>query len=197
MTPASPRLGILGGTFDPVHIGHLAAAVEVRHALGLDKVLFVVANVPWQKVGSRAVTPAEDRYAVVEAAVAELDGVEASRMEIDRGGPSYTADTVGELQRRHPGGELFLVVGSDVVAELATWVREDEVREAVTLAVVSRPGVAVRVPPAPWRTEVVPMRPLDVSSSELRQRAAAGRPLDVLVPAAALRQIRRRGLYAG
>lgn len=197
MSAPAPRIGVLGGTFDPVHVGHLAAAVEARHALGLERVLLVVANQPWQKVGARAVSPAEDRYAVVEAAVADLDGVEASRLEIDRGGPSYTADTVAELGRLHPGAELFVVVGSDVVAELGSWVRREEVRARAVLAVVARPGVPPALPPPPWRSRVVPMAALGVSSSDLRERAAAGRPLDVLVPAAALHQIRRRGLYAG
>lgn len=192
-----PRIGILGGTFDPVHIGHLSAAVEVRAALGLDRMLLVVANLPWQKVGERAVTPAEARFAVVAAAAAEVEGLEASRLEIDRGGPSYTADTAAELARLHPGASLFLVVGSDVAGELATWEREAELRAAVTLVVVRRPGVAVVLPPPPWRAEAVTIPALDVSSSDLRARAATGRPLEVLVPPAALREIRRRGLYAG
>ena len=195
--PAPLRIGILGGTFDPVHVGHLSAAVEVRAVLGLSRVLLMVANVPWQKVGLRAVTPAEDRYAVVAAAAEELDGVEACRLEIDRGGPSYMADTVDELAARHAGAALYLVVGSDLVPDLGTWEREADLREAVTLVVVSRPGAAVSFPPPPWRSEAVTIPALDVSSSGLRARAAAGRPLDVLVPPAALREIRRRGLYAG
>lgn len=197
MPAPGPRIGILGGTFNPVHVGHLAAAVEVRAVLGLDRMLLMVANVPWQKAGARPMTPAEDRFAVVAAAAAEIGGLEASRLEIDRGGPSYMADTVAELAALHPGAELFLVVGSDLVAELATWEREADLRAAVTLAVVARPGVPVALPPAPWRAREVAVPALDVSSSDLRARAAAGRPLDVLVPPAALRQIRRRGLYAG
>src|ERR1700676_3150049 len=94
---AGVRVGIFGGTFDPVHVGHLVAAAWAREAFRLERVLLVVANEPWQKTGTRAVTPAEDRYRMVEAAVAGVAGVEACRMEIDRGGPSYTADTVREL----------------------------------------------------------------------------------------------------
>jgi len=97
------RLGILGGTFDPVHVGHLVAAVNARHELGLDQVLLVVANEPWQKVGNRPVTPAADRLALVEAAVEGVEGLESSGIEIERGGPSYTADTVAELEARWPG----------------------------------------------------------------------------------------------
>lgn len=159
--------------------------------------LLMVANLPWQKVGTRAVTAAEDRLAVVEAAVAEVDGLEASRLELDRGGLSYTADTTAELARLHPEAELFLVVGADVVADLPTWERVEEVRAGVTLVVVGRPGAALALPPPPWRACAVPIPALDVSSSELRARVAAGRPIDALVPPAAVRQIRRRGLYAG
>ncbi len=190
------RLGVLGGTFDPVHVGHLVAASHAGAVLGLDRVLLVVANIPWQKADDRTVTDAEDRFAVVQAAAEGLDGIEASRMEIDRGGPSYTADTLAELARLHPGAELFLVVGSDVAADLGSWERVDEVRRLATLAVVARPGVAVTPPPG-WRAEVVDIPAIDVSSTDLRRRVAAGRPIDVLVPPAAVRQIRRRGLYAG
>src|SRR5215213_1004694 len=106
------RLGLLGGTFDPVHTGHLVVAVNVRHALRLDRVLLVVANAPWQK-SARPITPAADRLAVVEAAVAGTRGVEASSIEVDRGGESYTADTLEQLAQEDHDRELFLVVGAD------------------------------------------------------------------------------------
>ncbi len=178
-------------------MGHLAAAVNVRHALGLGRVLLVVANIPWQKAGERSMTDAEDRFAVVRSAAEGLEGIEASRLEIDRGGPSYSADTLAELASRHPGAELFLVLGSDVVGELHTWERVDEVARRATLVAVARPGTTVRPPPSSWRMEVVEVPALDVSSTDLRARVAAGRPIDVLVPAGAVREIRRRGLYAG
>src|ERR1700722_17635077 len=111
------RIGIFGGTFDPVHVGHLVAAMWAREALELDRVLLVVANVPWQKAGTRRVTPAEDRFQVVQAAVDGVVGVEACRMEIDRGGPSYTADTVRELLVRDGSARPFVIVGADVAAE--------------------------------------------------------------------------------
>ena len=120
------RIGIFGGTFDPIHVGHLVAAVNAHHDLGLDRVVLMVANVPWQKAGARKVTPAEDRFDMVRAAVGEVPGLEASRLEIDRGGPSYTADTIAELAALHPGAELFVIVGWDVSAELArgsAWTR--------------------------------------------------------------------------
>ena len=192
------RIGILGGTFDPVHVGHLVAAVNARHDLGLDWVVMMVANVPWQKTGVRTVSPAEDRLAMVEAAVDGVPGVEASRLEIDRGGPSYTADTVSEMVALHPNAELFVIVGWDVVAELGTWERIEEVRDLATLVVVNRPG---NQPPdglrhRGWSLEEVTVPNLEISSTDLRGRAATGRPLEYLVPAPVIRVIRERGLYS-
>jgi nicotinate-nucleotide adenylyltransferase len=188
------KLGLLGGTFDPVHTGHLVAAVNVRHALQLDRVLLVVANAPWQK-SDRSITPASDRLAVVEAAVAGTPGVEASGIEIERGGESYTADTLEQLAA--PDRELFLIVGSDVAAELHTWRRPDVVARLATLAVVSRGGTPDADPGPPWRVEHVRIPELDISSSDLRARAADGRPLEHLVPLAAIACMRERGLYPG
>ena len=193
--PGAPRIGVLGGTFDPVHVGHLVAALEARQALGLDRMLLVVANDPWQKSGSRPVTPAEDRYAVVAAAV-EGTGLEASRLEIDRGGPSYTADTVAELAASHPGAGLFLVVGADVAGELGTWKRVEELVGAVTLVIVERGGVAGVADPPGWTVQRLRIPALEISSSDLRARLATGRNVDFLVPEAAIRCIRSRGLYA-
>jgi nicotinate-nucleotide adenylyltransferase len=193
------RIGIFGGTFDPVHVGHLVAAVNARHDLDLDRVVLMVANVPWQKVGARQVTPAEDRYAMVKAAVGGVPGVEASRLEIDRGGPSYTADTISQLAALHPGAELFVIVGWDVSAELATWERLHEVRDLASLVVVNRPGTQppVGLLEEGWRLEEVSVPNLDISSTDLRARASTGRPLDYLVPGPAVRVIRERGLYSG
>lgn len=185
---------MLGGTFDPVHTGHLVAAVNVRHALKLDRVLLVVANAPWQKSGRR-ITPAADRLAVVQAAVQGTAGVEASSIEIDRGGESFTADTLEQLER--PGRELFLIVGSDVAADLHTWRRPEVVARLATLVVVTRGGSPDVDPGPPWRVEHVRIPKLDISSSDLRARAADGRPLDHLVPLAAIACIRERGLYPG
>ncbi len=196
---SGPRIGILGGTFDPVHVGHLVAAVNTRYELGLDRVLLVVANQPWQKVGSRPVTPAEDRLALVEAAVRDCPGVEASSLEIERGGVSYTADTVAELAEREPGGELFLIIGADVAPMLGTWRRLDEVRRCVTLVIVNRPGTRLDARPggplAGWQVTSVEIPALEISSTDLRERAATGRPLDFLVPVEAIRVIRERNLY--
>lgn len=191
------RIGVMGGTFDPVHVGHLVAAVNVRHALRLDQLLLVVANQPWQKVGARPVTPAVDRLAMVAAAVADVEGLEGSGLEIERGGPSYSADTFAELAECHPDAELFCVVGADVAAQLHTWERVDEVKRLATLVVVNRPGSAPPPGLAGWRTAMVEVPALDISSTDLRARVADGRPLDYLVPHGAVRCIRERGLYAG
>lgn len=185
---------MFGGTFDPVHVGHMVAAVNARHALGLDRLLLVVANLPWQK-SDRRVTPAEDRFAMVEAAVAGHQGLEASRLELDRGGVTYTADTLEALAA--PDRELFLVVGRDVGSEMGTWVRPEVVQRLATLAVVDRPDAPEPALGPNWRVERVAIPLLQISGSDLRQRAADGRPLDWLVPEAAMTVIVERGLYAG
>jgi nicotinate-nucleotide adenylyltransferase len=192
------RIGVFGGTFDPIHVGHLVAAVNARAALGLDRVILVVANVPWQKAGERAVTSAEDRFALVEAAVGDVPGLEAGRQEIERGGESYTADTLAQLAAENPGAELFLVVGWDVAGELATWERVEDVQQLATLVIVNRPGAGrpEGLGGEGWRVEEVPVPNLEISSTDLRARAADGRPLDYLVPEAAVRVIRTRNLYA-
>jgi len=195
------RLGILGGTFDPVHVGHLVAAVNARHELSLDRVFLVVANEPWQKVASRPVTPAVDRLALVEAAVEGVEGLEASGIEIARGGPSYTADTVAELAAQWPGTELNLIVGADAAAGLGGWERLEEVRSKVVLVVVNRPGTTIDAtgPASPlegWDVRMVEVPALEISSTDLRDRVATGRPLDFLIPMPAIRVIRQHGLYS-
>jgi nicotinate-nucleotide adenylyltransferase len=194
---SAERIGVLGGTFDPVHVGHLVAALGARHELDLDRVLLVVANEPWQKVARGVeVTPAEDRLAMVEAALSEVDGLEASRLEIERGGPSFTADTLAQIAEASPRSELFLVVGDDVVGELTTWERVDEIRRLATLAVISRAGHPPAETGPGWRVRRVDIPLLAIASSDLRHRAARGAPLDFLVPPGAIRFIRERALYA-
>ena len=189
------RIGVLGGTFDPVHIGHLVAASEARHTMRLDRVLLVVASRPWQKVGTREITPAEDRYAVVAASLEGVDGLEPSRLEIDRAGDSYTVDTMAALADAHPGAALFLVIGGDVVSELDTWVRVEELRTRCELVIVNRPGSTPDAPTG-WRAHHVEIPALDVSATDIRRRLAEGRPIDFLVPAAGVHCMRERGLYA-
>jgi len=192
--PQLRRIGLFGGTFDPPHVGHLVTAVNVRHALDLDVVMLMVANVPWQKEGTRAITPALDRLAMVEAAVSNVPGLSPGRDEIDHGGPSYTADTLSVLAERHPGAELFTIIGDDAAAGLRTWTRWDEVVGRSHLVVVDRPGSAVALPDdVEWIRVEVPR--LEVSSTDLRARFTDGRPLDYLVTPPVLDLIRARGLY--
>jgi nicotinate-nucleotide adenylyltransferase len=193
------RIGLLGGTFDPPHIGHLAIAQRCRAVLDLERVLLVVANDPWQKSADRSITPAEDRFAMVEAAVAGIGGIEASRLEIDRGGPSYTIDTVEEVAAALPAqrpAEIFLIIGADLVETLGTWERPHDLAALVTLAIVTRPHHLIG-PPAGWRSVLVAGIELDVSSSEVRAQLLAGESVDDLVPDPVIHCISRRNLYAG
>ena len=168
------RLGVFGGTFDPVHVGHVVVATEVRAQLGLDRVLLVVAGDPWQKRG-KVVASARDRLRLVELAVEGIDGVEASAIEIERDAPSVTADTLEALASPHR--ELFLVLGADAVTNMATWRRLDETRDLATVVVVERLGDARAEPPGPgWRVQRVEIPRLDIASTELRHRLRHGRP---------------------
>jgi nicotinate-nucleotide adenylyltransferase len=188
------RIGLFGGTFDPPHVGHLVTAVNVRYALDLDTVILMVANSPWQKNETRHITPAEDRLAMVQAAVADVEGLVAGDHEIKRGGPSYTADTLRSLAVEHPGADFFTIVGDDAAAGLSTWERHQEVIACSQMVVVDRPGAPVELPPGVhWLHVEVPR--LEVSSTDLRARVGDGRPLDYLVTEPVLAIIGERGLY--
>ena len=186
---------MLGGTFDPPHIGHLLAAVNVRHALDLDRVLLVVANDPWQKSDRRSITPAADRLAMVEAAVEGHAGLVASDLELRRGGPSYMVDTLAELGRRDPDGQRYLILGADAAAGLDTWHEAAALPALATLVLVDRPGIVCPPPPAGWVPERVEIPRIELSSTEVRERVADGRPLDLLVPEPVWSVIRDRRLY--
>jgi nicotinate-nucleotide adenylyltransferase len=189
------RLGVFGGTFDPVHVGHVVVATESRAQLALDRVLLVVAGDPWQKRGN-VVASAADRLALVTAAVDGVEGVEASAIEIERDAPSVTADTLEALTA--PDRELFLVLGADAVANMGTWRRLEETRDLATVVVVERAGDAHSEPPGGgWRVQRVAIPRLDIASTDLRERLGSGRPIDGLVPPAVVRTIRARGLYTG
>jgi nicotinate-nucleotide adenylyltransferase len=187
------RVGVFGGTFDPVHVGHIVAAVDARAAVGLDRVLMVVAGDPWQKRGE-VVASAADRFALVAAAVEGIDGVEPSDIEIKWKGPSITYDTLAAIAA--PGRELFLVLGSDAARNMPTWRKLEETRHLATLVIVERAGDAHAEAPLPgWPVERVTIPRLDISSSDLRARLATGRPIHGLVPPAVVRTIAERGLY--
>lgn len=179
----------------------MAAARAVQTALSLDRLLLVVANDPWQKSPTRRVSAAEDRFALTEALADGIPGVEASRLEIDRGGPSYSVVTAEEIRRQagRPEPELFLVVGADLVPELESWERSKDLRRLVTLAVVSRPTSASHptpVVPSGWRVEWIDGPMVDVSSSEVRQALSRGGPIEHLVPPGVVHCIRGRNMYA-
>lgn len=163
------RIGVFGGTFDPPHVGHLVTAVNVCHALDLDVMFLMVANQPWQKLGTRSITPAADRLAMVEAAVESVPRLVAGDHEIRAGGHSYTADTLAMLAEEYPGAELFTVVGDDAAAGIRSWERSDEVIRRSRLVVVDRPGEPVQLDPEiDWIRVEVPR--LEVSSTDLRAR---------------------------
>jgi nicotinate-nucleotide adenylyltransferase len=197
VTGAPPgRLGVLGGTFDPPHIGHLLAALSVREQLDLHEVWLIPAGDPWQKRGTRAITPAAIRLEMVAAAVADLPGLQASDLEVRRSGPSYTIDTLDALRAECPGREVVLILGRDAAAGLPTWHRHEEVLARCTVAVLDREGA----PPlddavAGATVEMIAMRRIDVSSTELRARVQHGRSIDVLVPPAVTAVIGAHRLY--
>lgn len=186
------RVGVVGGTFDPPHVAHVALAEAARDGLTLHRVLLVVAGDPWQKRPDVEAS-AEDRLVMVEAAVEGIDRLEASDLEIRRPGSTYTVDTLEALARE--GRELFLVVGSDVAASIGTWHRPARIQELAVVAVAGRPGEPVPGLAAPWRVVRVPMAPIEVSSTDLRTRLREGRPVEGLIPEGAVRVIEERGLY--
>lgn len=191
------RLGVLGGTFDPPHVGHLIAASEALHAFELDRVMFVPAGSPWQK---SVHAPAEDRFMMTTLATTMHRHFSASRIEIDRKGPSYTIDTLEAMAGFYTGAHLFFIAGADAVAELATWHRVEDLAAVTEIIAVTRPGFSFDAMQAPSGWPVVhPMEipGIDVSSTTIRQRVAKGEAIDFLVPAAVAAYIKDHGLYVG
>ncbi len=189
------RIGIFGGTFDPPHVGHLIAAICSRHELGLDRILMMVAGVPWQKVGVRELTEARHRRAMTERAIEGIDGLEVSTLELDRPGDTYTVDTLRELNDQHPDAELFLIVGGDAAAGLLSWREPHEVAKLARLVVVARPPQVTAMPPDGFEFDLVEAPLVDLSSSELRERFASGKPVDFLTPERVAVYVRAHDLY--
>ena len=187
-------IGIFGGTFDPPHIGHVAAAQRCRSALGLSKVLLVVANDPWQKSPDRLVTPASERLEMVAAAVDGLSGIEVCDLEVRRGGPSYTIDTVTELRDSQGVVNPWVIVGSDLATTLNTWEEAERLSDMVRVAVLSRPGSPL-VLPSGWRSVAVASDELDVSSSMIRDLVRSGSPVDEFCSPDVVRHIVENSLY--
>ena len=198
---ASVRLGILGGTFDPVHIGHLALAEQAREQLTLERVLWVPSGDPWRKT-DRAVTTAEHRATMVRLAIKGHTSYELCPLEIERSGPSYSVETLAELRRSEPDRELFFLLGLDALEDLPNWCEPARLIELATLAVAARGGrrLAVEeldrlVPGLGMRVVWLEMPHLDVSATELRRLAAAGAGLRDRTPASVEAYIREHRLY--
>lgn len=190
------RLGVLGGTFDPVHVGHLIAASEALHAFDLDRILFVPAGDPWQKTGPSA---AEDRFMMTSLATGLHRSFATSRIEVDRKGPSYSVDTMHELAAFYPDLQLFLIVGSDAAAGLATWHNIEKLREVAEVISVTRRGTDLPGPAGEGMPQIhhLEIPSVDVSSTDIRSRVRTGAPIDFLVPINVAEYIKERGLYVG
>lgn len=200
MTTTAPRrLGILGGTFDPPHAGHLAAALAVQTQVGLDDMVLMVANEPWQKVGDREVTPARLRFEMTDALVQGISGLRADDREIRRGGPTYTVDTLEEILAEQPDTEIFLIVGADTAQRLDTWHRASDVVSLSTIVIVNRDDVTNTAPGFLHDARVVnvSMNPVDVSSSAIRESVARGQSIDSATSSSVVSIIRDHSLYVG
>jgi nicotinate-nucleotide adenylyltransferase len=192
------RIGVLGGTFDPPHIGHLIVASEALWQLDLDVVRLVPARTPPHKPAGEQTEP-DRRAAWLEAAIAGTPGLEVSRIELDREGPSYTADTLEAMAAAEPGAALWFVLGADQLAGLPGWRDPERIIAAARLAVVPRAGHDVRALAeriAPGRADVLDVPEIGVSSSMVRERIAAGLPVRFLVPPEVEKSLRREGLVA-
>ena len=190
------RLGVMGGTFDPIHHGHLVAASEVGHFFSLDEVIFVPTGQPWQKDG-RKVSAAEDRYLMTVIATAANPRFSVSRVDIDRPGETYTIDTLRDLRaERGPEAELFFITGADALAKMISWRDTDELFELATFVGCTRPGHRLSIESLPSdRISLVEIPALAISSTECRERVRAGQPIWYLVPDGIVQYISKRGLY--
>ncbi|MGY1746500.1 nicotinate-nucleotide adenylyltransferase [Blastococcus sp. SYSU D00695] len=185
----------MGGTFDPIHHGHLVAASEVAGLFGLDEVVFVPTGQPWQK-SDRDVSPAEDRYLMTVIATASNPRFSVSRVDLDRGGPTYTIDTLQDLRAERPDAELFFITGADALAQILSWRDSDRFLELAHFIGVTRPGFQLadsHLPPGAASLVEVPA--LAISSTDCRDRVGRGMPIWYLVPDGVVQYIEKRGLY--
>ena len=192
----APRLGIMGGTFDPIHHGHLVAASEVAHFFALDEVVFVPTGQPWQKEGPEGV-PAEDRYLMTVIATASNPRFSVSRVDIDRPGPTYTIDTLRDLRTlRGEEVEFFFITGADALSKMMSWQDADELFKLAHFVGCTRPGHRLTGQGLPSdEVSLVEIPALSISSTECRQRVGAGEPVWYLVPDGIVQYIAKRGLY--
>jgi nicotinate-nucleotide adenylyltransferase len=191
------RLGVMGGTFDPIHHGHLVAASEVQARFGLNEVVFVPTGIPWQK-SERDVSPAEDRYLMTVIATASNPRFSTSRVDVDRRTPTVTVDTLTDLRTQFPDHELFFITGADALAQILSWQRVDELFELAHLVGVTRPGFQLDGKHLPdHAVSLVEVPAMAISSTDCRQRIAGGLPIWYLVPDGVVQYISKRGLYRG
>ncbi|MEZ0053571.1 nicotinate-nucleotide adenylyltransferase [Mycobacterium sp. MAA66] len=196
------RIGVMGGTFDPIHNGHLVAASEVADLFDLDEVIFVPTGQPWQK-RDRQVSAAEDRYLMTVIATAANPRFSVSRVDIDRGGPTYTKDTLRDLAAKSPDADLFFITGADALASILSWQNWEDLFATARFVGVSRPGyeldgqhiAAARKELPDDALKLVEVPALAISSSDCRRRAAANRPIWYLVPDGVVQYVSKRGLY--
>ena len=194
------RLGVMGGTFDPIHYGHLVTAEEALVQLALNEVIFVPTGQPWMKEG-RDVSPAEDRYLMTVIATASNPRFSVSRIEIDRGGPTYTVDTLRALAAENPDAELYFITGADAMLEIFEWKDPDEVLSQAHFIMATRPGYDLALLDATESTHhsnvtVMNIPALAISSTDIRERVREGRPIRYLVPEGVKSFIEKAGLYA-
>jgi nicotinate-nucleotide adenylyltransferase len=198
----SSKIGILGGTFDPVHNGHLTIASEVKEKLGLKKVLFIPAGQPWQK-SYRKITPTGQRVKMVELAIAQVPEFELSYIEVDRPGSTYTVDTMAELSKKYDSEELYFIIGWDALLGAPYWKEPEKIIKLCYVVTVPRPGITPpyvaeldKVIPGIAERLIMLESPLvDISSSDIRERVAKGRPYADLVPKEVADYIKSNGLY--
>ena len=189
------RLGVMGGTFDPIHNGHLVAASEVASALNLDEVLFVPTGQPWQKI---TVTESEHRYLMTVIATASNPRFKVSRVDVDREGPTYTIDTLRELRAEYPDAELYFISGADAIAQILAWKDVDHIWELAHFVAVSRPGHVLEIPDVPsGSVSSMEVPALAISSTDCRARVGTGQPVWYLVPDGVVQYIAKHNLYRG
>lgn len=187
------RLGLFGGTFDPIHLGHLIMAETCREACRLDRVWFVVAGEPPHKRGER--TPARHRVEMVRLAIAGHPDFEVSEIEVDRPGPHYSVETLEAVHRARPEDELFFIIGADSLVDLPHWREPARIRELATIVVVNRPGFAPPADPGTPAPLFVDVPPIGIASSEIRRSLAAGRSVRYRVPRSVEAYLQAHGLY--
>lgn len=189
----APRIGVMGGTFDPIHHGHLVAASEVAQSFDLDEVVFVPTGRPWQKDD---VTESEHRYLMTVIATASNPQFTVSRVDIDRAGPTYTIDTLRDLQDQRPGAELFFITGADAVAQILSWRNHQELWNLAHFVAVSRPGHVLTTEGLPSQNvSQLEIPALSISSTDCRARVRRGHPVWYLVPDGVVQYIAKHHLY--